>query len=129
MSKPNKSSRLSGFQAKKSNVAKNLNALDPIKVAEVSQRNKEKMVFSFKLFDKSHEAFNLGGVESKWYPKLFEAMAEWSKHTWVELNQKYRHIYDPHKYNDKKANVKNVGEYIDLEQHDLYQIRLNQSDG
>lgn len=91
-------------------------------------RNKEKIIFSFRFLDLKTEPFNLGGVCEKWYPELFQMLSNVSNYTRSDLilaNGTFRcHTHDWDKL-DYKFNFDD--DFLD--QVDCRQIRIGKSKG
>ncbi len=62
------------FKTKPSNSVKLPIPLEEIKV--VKKRSNEKLLFSFRFFDRNHKAFNLGGIEASWYVTILDVLKE-----------------------------------------------------
>lgn len=91
--------------------------------------NNQKLTFSFRFFDRSHEFFNLGGTCIEWCFTLFDILSEVSKQTKNELLTINRNFYDTHLLDWGKTSTKfNFDDNI-LEQYDAYQFRLGKSKG
>ena len=104
-----------------------------IDVAEkVLNHTRERFVFSFSLFDRRHELFNLGGENSKspavspgWFIDLLDCFANVSEHRICDLKGG---TYDLHPVYWKSANTRRPA--FDTEESlEFYQIRVNKSKG
>lgn len=93
----------------------------------VKCKNTRAFTFSFELFDRRHELFNLGSVNSNtlnsaWYIDLLDCFKSVNSKTYAELKQS---SHDLHGIDWKNTNAKcPYGE-----QFDYYQFRINKSKG
>jgi len=106
-----------------------LKKIDISNKEDIKKRSKEKLRFSFKLFDRSHEAFNLGGVNSDWYLILLDTLQDLSTLTWTEVRNTRQAKYDPHPYTWKSCNYTFNFDPKSLEQFEAFQLRLDKSHG
>lgn len=89
----------------------------------------QKVIFSFELFDRTSDYFNLGETCSGWYISLLDVLKEVSKHTWRDFVQKYKNgTYDPHKYSDSSLYEYNIENFEELKEN-AWQFRINKSLG
>lgn len=93
----------------------------------VKNKNTRAFTFSFELFDRNHELFNLGSVnsntlDSAWYIDLLDCFKSVNSKTFAELKQS---LHDLHGINWRNTNAKCPGD----EQLDYYQFRINKSKG
>lgn len=99
------------------------------KIEELHKRSDEKLLFSFEHLDKGHEAFNLGGIETKWYISLFEALQEVSKISRNELVVEKYHHFQSHQHEWEKLDyIYNLDKSF-LEQVECLQFRLSTGGG
>ena len=104
----------------------------PIPQDEIEQLNKmrnDKLIFSFRFLDKTHEAFNLGNTKENWYISLLDILKEVSSLTRTQLVVENRHFYEAHIHEWVKLDYKY--DYSDdfLEQVECLQFRLSKSRG
>lgn len=83
--------------------------------------------FSFELFDRNHELFNLGcknnnTLNSAWYIDLLDCFKSVNSKTFAELKQS---LHDLHGINWKNTNTRCPGD----DQLEYYQFRINKSKG
>lgn len=118
---------LSAYESKGSNVKKIRSfQVDKTKMKE---RTNENLVFSFEIFDRTHEAFNLGNVEYNWFISLMDVLNDMSTMPWKKVLVDRRSIYDPNTHNWSKTNYKFNFDEETLKQNDGWQFRLNKSKG
>lgn len=96
---------------------------------EIKKRSDEKLRFSFKLFDRTHDAFNLGGTQSDWYLTFLDTLQDLSTLTWKEVRSTRQTRYDPHPYTWESCNFKFNFDEESLKQFDAFQLRLDKSNG
>jgi len=66
--------------------------LKPEVVSGVRAMSKEKIVFSFRFFDRRHELFNLGDVSNEWYVGLIDNLkhiSELNRNEFIEARQHF----------------------------------------
>ncbi len=96
---------------------------------KVKKRHDEKLLFSFKFFDREHKAFNLGSVCNGWYITLIDTLKEISNFTWRELiTEQYNH-YEPHQHNWESLDYRFGIDNETLDQVECTQFRLSSSKG
>jgi hypothetical protein len=96
----------------------------------IRHRVDEKLTFSFHFFDRTHDAFNLGGVDESWLISFLDVIKEWSTYKWSELCK--NRTYDPHDYKSRsptQQRPKYDFPFENPEQYEFFQIRLSQSSG
>lgn len=118
---------LSAYKSKDSNIKKIRSfQVDQTKMKE---RTNENLVFSFEIFDRTHEAFNLGKIDYNWFISLIDVLNDMSTMPWKKVLLERRSIYDPHTHNWSKTNYKFNFDEETLNQNDGWQFRLNKSKG
>ncbi|MCR5661281.1 MAG: hypothetical protein K6G50_04010 [bacterium] len=90
---------------------------------------KGNLLFSFSMFDRQHELFNLGSntsdgiIEAKWFIHLLDCLKEASRKSIQELKNG---TYDLHPVKWEQANTKQPD---NLQQYNFWQFRINKSRG
>lgn len=102
--------------------------IDQETMQNLRNRNKEKIIFSFRFLDLQTEPFNLGGVCEKWYPELFQMLSNVSTYTRHELTLTSG-TYRCHSHEWDKLDYKFNFDDDFLEQVDCRQIRIGKSKG
>lgn len=71
-------------------------------INEIKKRSNEPLLFSFRFFDRRHEAFNLGGVDERWFLSFLDVLKDVSGLTRNKLaiEQKDRFRCHPLKWED-----------------------------
>lgn len=92
----------------------------------------EKVIFSWKFFDKNHEAFNCGGAEASWFLNLMETMKNISEMTLMEYlvcRGKPLRVHS-HKWNEVAYTYSHLqGEDLTQIENDTTQFALSTSGG
>lgn len=100
-------------------------------VEEFKKNKNREIIFSFKFFDRSHEAFNLGNVKKvcdNWFVELIDCLKEVSSRNWGQLINESK--YDPHSHNFEKTNFRyELFDNEALKQLECVQFRLSKSYG
>ncbi len=98
-------------------------------IVELRKRNKEKLLFSFKFFDREHEAFNLGNTGDSWFIALMDSLKEVSNLTRNDLVVVQRQHYQAHNHKWEDLDYCYSLADIFLEQVECLQFRLSTSGG
>lgn len=117
---------------KQNNTSSQTNLLKKISISgkdDIKKRSNEKLRFSFKLFDRTHKAFNLGGIDASWYLTLLDTLQDLSTLTWKQVREERQKKYDPHPYTWEKCNYKFKFDEESLKQFEAFQLRLDKSNG
>ncbi|MZI80205.1 hypothetical protein GT646_05015 [Clostridium butyricum] len=96
---------------------------------KMKERSNENLAFSFEIFDRTHQAFNLGKIEYNWFISLLDVLNDMSTMPWKDILIERRSIYDPHTHNWNKTNYKFNFDEETLNQNEGWQFRLNKSKG
>lgn len=89
----------------------------------------QKVIFSFEIFDRNCEYFNLGETCSAWYISLLDVLKEISKYSWKEFVQKYKEgTYDPHQFSKKSLHEYKLQDFEEIKDN-AWQFRINKSLG
>jgi hypothetical protein len=98
----------------------------------LKERHKEKLLFSFRFFDRNTEAFNLGETNrvcDNWYISLLDILKEVSSLNRNELVVEKRQFYDAHAHDWDNLKYKYKLPNDLLNQVECLQFRLSQSRG
>ena len=98
----------------------------------LKERNNEKLLFSFKFFDRSKDEFNLGNtikVCENWFISLLDILKDVSNLTRNELVGERRQFYDAHNHDWDKLKLKFPLDEMFLDQVECLQFRLSKSKG
>lgn len=87
-------------------------------------QSQNKLKLSFEFFDRTHKAFNLGGVSVEWFVTLYDMLKEWTSKNWSEL--KKITSFDIH---PKTSGWKYTFPFEGAEQLEQFQIRVSRSKG
>lgn len=98
---------------------------------KIKEFNLEKLIFSFRLFDRENEAFNLGEVcrvSDRWHLSFLDVLKEISNITRNELFSLRQH-YDAHQNDWNKLKVEHTFSTDFLQQVECMQFRISKSKG
>lgn len=104
-------------------------------IQSMRNRASEKIIFSFRFFDREHELFNMGSMEkrsipicSEWFITLLDTLKSVSNITVNELKSQRQHYdYHEHDWNNLKTKYNFDDDF--LEQVECVQFRLSASSG
>lgn len=98
----------------------------------VKDRNKDKLLFSFKFFDRETDAFNLAATNrvcENWFINLFDILKEVSDLSRNQLMIVQRQFYDAHAHDFENLEYKYPLDEDFMEQIECVQFRLSKSRG
>lgn len=103
-------------------------------IEAVKERSKEKLIFSFKFFDRGHDAFNLGdttrrAICGEWFLALLDNLKSVSDLNRNQLVLEQRQHYQAHEHKWEELQYKYELEEDFLEQVECLQFRLSSSNG
>lgn len=102
-----------------------------LNVEKFKRSKNTEIIFSFKFFDRTHKAFNLGGLNhvcDHWFIELLDTLKEVSSRTWAQLSVIPKFRAHPHNF-DKTNFIYELFDEETLKQLDCVQFSLSKTKG
>ena len=132
MSKAKTIEKTVGFKLPTATIPNKAKKIIPIprhEIENLEETRTDKLIFSFRFLDKTHEAFNLGNTKENWFISLLEILKEVCGLTRNQLVVEQRQYYEAHTHDWSKLDFKYNYDEAFLEQVECLQFRLSKSRG
>lgn len=111
---------------------KRTNLLTNEDINKIEARKKEEVIFSWRLFDRNHEYFNVGKCEESWFISLLDGLRDISRMTVGEFRQhSERRGLRVHSHNWQRATAKfNMpGDWFEQNKENCLQFSVSKAKG